>query len=78
MKILDIWANNALVHDFLWEAGGHGVYDGKQPWKQREADDHRLQRDKLEREKLICSGEGRLYRKERDIHGVPVIIPSLS
>lgn len=43
MKILDTLANNAVMHDFLWEAGGHGVYDRKQPCKQREADAHRLQ-----------------------------------
>ena len=78
MKILDAWANNAVMHDFLWAAGGHGVYDGKQLWKHREGEDHRLQRDQLERENLICSGEGRVYRKERDIQAVPVIILPLS
>lgn len=72
MKILDTWANKAVMHDFLWEADGHGVYDGKKFWKHREGE------DQLERENLICSGEGRVYRKERDIQGVPVIILSLS
>lgn len=42
MKVLESWVFQAVMHDFLWEPDGHGIYAGKQPWKHREADDHRL------------------------------------
>lgn len=42
MKIIESWVSQDAMHDFLRKADGHGIYDGKQPWKHREADDHRL------------------------------------
>lgn len=35
-------ASHALMYDFLWETYGPGIYNGKHPWKHREADDDRL------------------------------------
>lgn len=60
-------ASHILVYDFLQEADGHGISEEKQPWKDRQTDDHRLHRDQLEIEKLTCSDEERVCRRERDI-----------
>lgn len=62
------------MSDFLWEADGPGVCDGKQPWRHREVDDDRLQRDQWEREKLICSGKESGCGRERVFQVAPVII----
>lgn len=63
----------APMYDFLWETYGPGLYDGKQSWKHREADDQSLQSDQLEREKLICSGEERVCRRESGTQGITII-----